>query len=60
MIKRCPVCEDYRTGGAVYQNKIYGHGMRVFTPMQPNNGIPQARCTVCGHVWQASRNESSE
>jgi hypothetical protein len=33
------------TAGAVYQDRIYGAGMRVFNPSEKKS---EASCTVCG------------
>ena len=41
MIRKCS-CGDYRGLAAEYQNKKYGIGMRVHTPLKEG-----WRCTIC-------------
>jgi len=31
-----------------FQNKTYGNGVRVATPVSVKSGEPRGRCTVCG------------
>jgi hypothetical protein len=46
MIRQCKGCAGSTTSAAVFQNKTYGEGMRVYNPCGGKNK-GKFRCSIC-------------
>lgn len=56
MVLSCFHCRDSKQGGAVFQDKQYGKGLRVHNTVTKKRSLAQTyRCTICGWEREADK-----